>query len=145
MRLLWWIFESTQCGVLRRPAAVTSETPLELSYVVAPTTGFHSASTMRVVPRTLNAGFIDDVVFSPRESVRRMCAPSRMLLAASVANTAARTSAGECVRARSKPMARAESKSRSMWRESWWRWGGGGGSGDGAGGETTPRQRQRRR
>ena len=39
--------------------------PLVLSYVVAPSVGFHSARTISVVPYTLNLGFMEEVYFSP--------------------------------------------------------------------------------
>mmetsp|Transcript_23945 Transcript_23945/g.74566 ORF Transcript_23945/g.74566 Transcript_23945/m.74566 type:complete len:224 (+) Transcript_23945:218-889(+) len=116
IRLLWWIFESTHWGGLRRLAAVMSETPASLSKVATPTTGFHSARTMSVQPYTLKAGFIDDVVFSPRVSVRRMCTPSRMPLAARVWKMASRTCSRVCTFLKS--MARAESCRRRRCRSS---------------------------
>ena len=39
---------------------------------------------MRLQPKTLKAGFMDEVSFGPRVRVRRMCTPSVMLLAARV-------------------------------------------------------------
>ena len=39
---------------------------------------------MRLQPKTLKAGFMEDVSLAPRERVSRICTPSRMALAARV-------------------------------------------------------------
>ena len=45
IRLLWWIFESMHCGLLRRTDEVINRMPA-WSY----TSDFHSASTISVQP-----------------------------------------------------------------------------------------------
>ena len=63
-----------------------SETPLALSYVAGSPTGFHSGSTIKFVPKMLNLGFIDEVIFAPLVRVKRICALSLIPLAARVRN-----------------------------------------------------------
>ena len=86
IRLLWWIFESTHWGLLRRTAAVINRMPA-WSY----TSDFHSASTISVQPDWFQCGLMPDVTFSPRVSVNRTWASSDIPLARSVSNTALRT------------------------------------------------------
>ena len=49
MRLLWWIFESTVEGEFLRWEAEMREIPDVLSYVVAPSVGFHSGKIISVL------------------------------------------------------------------------------------------------
>ncbi len=76
--------------MLRRVDAVMTRIPLS-EYAG----GFHSARTISVHPDWLNRGFIPEVIFSPRVSVRRICALSRMPLARSVSKIALRTSSDD--------------------------------------------------
>lgn len=83
---MWWIFESSVAGELRRTDDVISRIPS------APYTGgFHSASTIRQHPARLFAADMPDVTLGPRVSVSRACAPSYMPFAVKVSTTALRT------------------------------------------------------
>src|SRR5205809_8134215 len=80
IRFAWWIFESITIGGARRTDDVIRRWPPPPPPLVW-AGAFHSASTIKHGPDLLSCGFMPEVTFTPRVSVRHMCASPFILLA----------------------------------------------------------------